>query len=74
MKKTSKNPIHSKVHYFIYILQNYMNKEERKEGRKKLASAQNVNYVVFKSPFYNVFDILNSSQKSYYNYKTYSLV
>lgn len=52
-----------------------MNAEKEREGRKKLASVQNVNYVLFffLIPFHNLFDILNSGQKSYYNYKTYSL-
>lgn len=50
-----------------------MNAEKETEGGKKLASVQNVNYVFFLIPFHNLFDILNSGQKSYYNYKTYSL-
>ena len=51
-----------------------MNAEKETEGGKKLASVQNVNYVFFfLIPFHNLFDVLNSGQKSYYNYKTYSL-
>lgn len=38
------------------------------------ALVQNVNFYFFNLSSHNLFDILNSSQKSYYKYKTHSLV